>query len=281
MAHAYYIALHHKPEQFQWLFEAIYTADDLFLIHVDRSAPDAVKAAVGVQTAGLPNVVTLPSRTVQWGGWSQVDAELRALRYALGQPANWQYFINLSGQDYPIKSRDEIGRCLDAAAGRNFIRAVPFATIAATEPDDPHLRKRTAVEVFGHVVRLPFRLPAVRGLDTDYKGSQWHMLSHEFCQWALADPVARTIARHLRFARIPDEIFFPALIMNSPFRDLRMPDCGRLFLWPGPKTLGVDDLGLIEASSDLFARKFDATIDREVLEVLARQCAFPVPAESD
>ena len=279
---AYYIAVHHKPYQFEWLLKALYNETDLFLIHVDKKSPNGFQAAIqGIvraqQTHTQDNIVFLPRRRINWGGWSQVSNELSAMRVALASGHAWQYFINLSGQDYPIQSLPEIRRVLREAWPRNFIRVWSFDRVRAEEAEDPHLRKLISLEVFGRARELPFRLPN-NGLSMDYKGSQWHILTRESCQWFLDDPVARRLARWLRFWRCPEEVFFQAAIMNGPFIDLRMEDSGRLFSFPGhrPSTLVVSDLERILASSDLFARKFDAAVDRQVLESIAEKRGYPV-----
>jgi Core-2/I-Branching enzyme len=279
---AYYITVHHKAYQFEWLFKALYTDTDLFIIHIDRKSPEEFRLAIenivrAQQTSAQTNVFFLPRRSVHWGGWSQVSTELRAIRAAFECGREWQYFVNLSGQDYPIQSLPEIRRTLREAWPRNFIRVWSFDHVRSVEPEDPHLRKLISIELFGRVRQLPFRLPDL-GLSVDYKGSQWHILTREYCQWILVAPIANRLASYLRFWRCPEEVFFQAAIMNSPFIDLRMEDAARLFVFPGhrPSTLETSDLGRIFASSDLFARKFDAAVDRSVLESIAERRGYSV-----
>jgi hypothetical protein len=38
MKTGYFIMLHHKAYHFRWLFEAIYSEQDVFCIHIDRKA---------------------------------------------------------------------------------------------------------------------------------------------------------------------------------------------------------------------------------------------------
>jgi hypothetical protein len=62
--------------------------------------------------------------------------------------------------------------------------------------------------------------------------------------------------------------------MNSPFRDMRTPDAGRYIKFPGPQILDASDLNEILAPNVLFARKFDAKADREVLVKLASKLGY-------
>lgn len=57
--------------------------------------------------------------------------------------------------------------------------------------------------------------------------------------------------------------------MNTPFRDLRTADFNSTVIWPGPRTLRIGDCDDISFSNSLFARKFDESVDREILRRLA------------
>jgi hypothetical protein len=201
----FYVAAYHKPYQFHWLYSAISNDADLLLLHVDRNAPEDIRAKYSAIASGRSNVIELPGRPVVWGGWSQVSAELAAIRFALQADRNWKYFINLSGQDYPIQSLATIRQVLADAWPRSFIRVWPFERVRTTEPDDPHLRGKVVIELFGRIRWLPFRLPKLG--DARYKGSSWHMLTRDFCRWLVLDPVPRRLANHLRFSFAPDEVF--------------------------------------------------------------------------
>jgi hypothetical protein len=137
--------------------------------------------------------------------------------------------------------------------------------------------------VFGRrLVRTRIRLPFPTSVNIQYKGSAWHMLTRDFCQWLLTDPMAKRIERLVKFTSNPDEIFFQALIMNSPYRDLRTKDYGREIIWPGPysphpQTLRMEQYHRLSATPALFARKFDDSVDRELLVHLARDHGHRVP----
>ncbi|BCS54647.1 glycosyl transferase [Geobacter sp. SVR] len=276
MKTAYFIIVHHKLNQFRWLFEAIYSGEDLFCIHADRKSGPEFQEQLRRMIGPRPNVIFLPPRRVIWGGWRLVAVELEAIRHLLAADADWKYYINLSGQDYPIKPLPTIKEILRAAWPRNFIRSWPFSAIRELEPDDPHLPRQLAFEAFGRLVRTRYRLPFPRSLDIRFKGSNWHMLTREFCCWLLEDPLSRRVARMVRYTFIPDEIFFQAVIMNSPFREMRT-DFRRFVIWPGPKILGLEDYPRLLESDCLFGRKFDENHDRRVLQHLADDCGYRPP----
>lgn len=276
---AYYIATHHKPYQLDWLLSAIASDDNIYVVHVDRKTDNEIYSDIhSLALHHCKSPIMMQRHSVAWGGWSQVATELHAIKTALQADPDWQYLVNLSGQDYPIKPHAYIQRELERAWPRSFIRVWSFDKVRAVDGDrDPHLRRPAVIELFGRAKRLPFNLPRTR-LDIYYKGSQWHILSRPFCEWLTTSPVAARLGRYFRFSWIPDETFFQAAIMNSPFRDERMEDAGRYFEFPGPKTLAADSLPAIRASHDLFARKFDAAVDTTVLWTIAGQCGYRMPA---
>lgn len=278
---AYFIMLHQKAYQFRWLFDAIYSEHDLYCIHIDQKSDDKfheeVKRYVGSRKT---NITFLRSRKVTWGGWSQVSVELDAISQMLAADHGWSYFINLSGQDYPIKPIAQIKRQLQAEWPRSFIRAWPFATIKEIEPSDPHLNRFFAFEAFGRLVRTGARLPFPNTIDIKFKGSNWHMLTREFCEWLVADPTTKRVARYVKYIVSPDEIFFQVLIMNSPFRDRRTEDFRPFVIWPGPKTLRTEDYQNLLHSDCLFARKFDEAVDKNVLNRLANHFGHRIPQQN-
>jgi len=211
-----------------------------------------------------------------------VETELRAIRELVFATHEWKYVINVSGQDYPIKSISDIKARLIAEYPRNMIEVIPLAKIAEHDPHDPHLARRLAFEILGRVVTTRIHSLCPKMINVEYKGSQWFMLTRNFCEWLLSNDITRKIASCVKYLWSPDELFFQALIMNSPFRNDLAEDYGREIIWPGgtasPKTLCMEDHNLLLASSALFARKFDEVVDRQILVSLARDHGYRVPA---
>jgi hypothetical protein len=72
---------------------------------------------------------------------------------------------------------------------------------------------------------------------------------------------------------VPDELFFQTIIMNSQLRDTVENDDLRYLDWsrePAPAVFTAADLPSLLESRQLFARKFDETVDFEVLDALDR-----------
>jgi hypothetical protein len=66
-------------------------------------------------------------------------------------------------------------------------------------------------------------------------------------------------------------MFFHTIVMNSPLRDSVVNDELRHVDWtrdPLPAVFGAGDLETLRRSPKLFARKFDATFDAEILDLI-------------
>ena len=277
---AFLISAHKLERQFEWLFRALWNPEDVFLIHVNASAPEPYFRALQSITAGCCNVHYLPRMRISWGGWSIVEMGLEALRFLCARPENWRYFINLSGQDYPVRPVEHLRGFLHEHVGANFLEIRHINTLPF------HIRRRLhwyCVEHRGGIRRFP--LPNVRAILTpvEWHGDFWGLLSREFCEWLMASELTHVYRDALRHTKIPDEFFFQTLLMRSPFASTLIPDARRYLRYeyyksPGPKTLTSADLGPLLESSAFFARKFDEAINSIVLHQLADRIGARTPA---
>ena len=95
------------------------------------------------------------------------------------------------------------------------------------------------------------------------------MYLHQFVKQN--DPFVRFFKR----VHIPDEIFFQTIILNSPLRHTVINDDLRFIKWPveharSPRILHRENFNELIGTSKLFARKFDASQDGEVLDLIDR-----------
>lgn len=274
---AWFIMVHHKPDQFAWLMNAIANPDDLFLIHVDLKSRLGLKKdrrglmkAVRQICADHPNVVLMRSRFTNWGGWSLSQALLDAIGAALRLDDRWTHFVNLSGQCYPLKPldriREEIARTDDAV----MVEMRPFETLPA---DDWHLKWHPMVELPVRALILKGRRARPDGFRIDHKGSQWVVLPRSFCAWVAEAPLTRRVSRYMRRLLLSDELIVQTLADNGPFRD-RIAPYRRHIVWPGPRVLGREDLPDLMDGDAWFGRKFDLDRDVGVLDELAARNDF-------
>ncbi|XP_061758104.1 beta-1,3-galactosyl-O-glycosyl-glycoprotein beta-1,6-N-acetylglucosaminyltransferase-like [Nerophis ophidion] len=121
---AYSMVVHHKVQNFERLLRAIYTPQNLYCVHVDKKASASVLSAVTSIASCFPNVfLASRSETVVYASWSRVQADLHCMADLYKASAAWKYFINLCGQDFPLKTNLEMVRALRALNGANSMES--------------------------------------------------------------------------------------------------------------------------------------------------------------
>ncbi len=278
---AYFILVHRLPEQFKRMFKAIYDPANHYLIHVDKSSGPKLEADIAAFVSPYQNTAMLKGQKANWGGYSLVDAELRGMKQLLAMNDEWSHYINLSGQDFPLKSQSYIKDYLTKNKGKEFIRVLNQAQL---RPDTMHRVKQVCVEVMGRIVRTPIARHFLKGA-IPYIGTQWKIVSREFCEYACHAPEADRFKRFYKNSFIADESFFQTLMMNGAPHGKIVRDDLRMIDWVPdgdiklrPRTFGSEDAGALVNSPNLFARKFDAQEDSKILDILERHIARPINA---
>jgi hypothetical protein len=263
------------------LIEAIRDPRDLVLLHVDlksllgvQSKRNGVWATARELARQYPNVLLMRPRFTNWGGWSLSKLLLDGIDLALRRSSEWTHLINLSGQCYPIKPMGHIRTLLSATDQAVYVQLRHLATLPE---DDWHLRWHSMIELPTKAIKLRKRRPPPTDFELEYKGSQWCILPRSFCEWQRDAPVADLIRRYLKGLLLSDELIVQTLVRNGPWRDRVAAHYGREIVWPGPKVMTMADWPLLTTSPALFARKFDSTVDAEVVPALAREFDLRLP----
>lgn len=268
---AYFILVHRFPEQFKRLFQSIYLPGNSYVVHIDKSSGPELASDLERFLAPYQGVRILPARKALWGGYSLVDAELRGMTALLEMDSGWTHYINLSGQDFPLKSQSYIREFLSAQPGRQFIRAV---CQRSERPDTLNRVSHYFLELFGRIFRTGVArkfLPEA----SPYIGTQWKAVTRGFCEFVSTDARVLPFKRFYRRSFIADEAFFQTVLMNHAGHGQVMNDDLRMIDWVPdgdiklrPRNFGSADIAALTRSPDLFARKFDGNEDREVLGLL-------------
>lgn len=288
---AYFILVHRYPEQFKQLFRSIYLPGNSYVVHIDKSSGAELADELATFLGPYQGVQILTARNALWGGYSLVDAELRGMAALLKMDRDWTHYINLSGQDFPLKSQAYIRSFLAAHPGQQFIRAV---CQRSERPDTMNRVSHYFIELFGRIVQTRIARRFLPGA-TPFIGTQWKAVTRAFCEFVCEDPRVVPYKQFYRRSFIADEAFFQTVLMNHAGLGLVVNDDLRMIDWVPdgdiklrPRNFTSADIGALKRSLDLFARKFDAIEDREVLPLLEAhlqtraamhyQAAFPVAA---
>lgn len=270
---AYIVSAYKNLDQLARLTRRLLTDRSVVVIHVDLKTDQLEYDALANDVGTLPAVRLLPRHTCHWGGFGHVRASLKGIDALLQSGATFDHVVLLTGQDYPIKPMTEIERFFAENRGRSFIGHSPLPS--------PHWSPRGGLDriEYRHIrfrsahLRLPGKRPFPSGLRPHGGGAYWclsrrsielvHQLTNE----------RPDIVRFFERVDIPDEIFFQTIIMSSNLSETVVDDNLRYIDWsrgPRPAVLGVDDLPALLGSTKLFARKFDVTVDPEVLDAIDR-----------
>ncbi len=266
---AYFILVHRFPEQFKRLFKAIYHAENHYLIHLDKKTSIEIYNEVKNFLADFPNTYILESENVVWGGYSMVQAELNGMKYLLTLNIRWDFFINLSGQDYPLKSQKIIRQYLTQNKGSNFIK---IADQFVVRPETMNRIENHFTETENGFSKLTYKRAYLKDV-VPYIGGQWMILTRTCCEFICNSGEAQKFEDYYLNTLIADESFFQTVLMNTSFEGILINDDKRAIIWiPDgdiklrPKTFTEEDLDFLLEGDNLFARKFDDNIDNQVID---------------
>lgn len=289
---AYFILVHRYPAQFKRLFKTIYNSKNHYLVHIDKRSGTNLLEEITSFLIEFPNAHVLKSQNVVWGGYSMVDAELRGMKELLRISDKWDFFINLSGQDFPLKPQSIIEDFLKANRGKDFLL---IANQAKERPITMNRIENYFVETCSGFSGTPFKRPYLAGV-TPYIGGQWKILSRACCDFICSNRKVSKFRKFYRHTLIPDESFFQTVLMNTNYPGKIVNDDKRAIIWVPdlrlkfdskaltkrdteslvasgkiklrPKTFTSLDLPYLLSSRAFFARKFDETVDRKIFDKL-------------
>lgn len=204
----------------------------------------------------------------------------------------WDFVINLSESDFPIKSLTSLENFLSLNKGSNFVKSHGREVQRFIKKQG---LDRTFVECDTHMWRIGERkLP--RGIVLD-GGSDWIALSNEFVAYVTgpSDPLLTGLLTVFEHTLLPAESFFHTALRNSKFcstyvdNNLHVTNWKRklgckcqykhVVDWCGcsPNDFTVEDWPRIQNTQDrqlYFARKFEPIINQEVITRVEKWIGF-------
>jgi core-2/I-Branching enzyme len=275
----YLIRAHTAPEQLARLVGRLDEGDVRFYIHVNSLTDDETFTAMQQGLRGRDNVVWLPRVACYWGGFSLLQATLVGIEGILASRDLPDHAFLLSGQDYPLRPPGEIEAFLEARCGRNVLH---YFSLPAEEWADeggglnrvrwPHFER---IRYKTRLLRLPFPRRFPPGLEL-YGGMSFWALTGDALAMVMRFVAERPdVLSFLRRAKMPDELFFQTVLLNGPLAETVENELMHYIDWSAgnahPATLRAADAPKLRASEKLFARKFDASVDSEILDLLDRE----------
>jgi len=303
---AYLILAHHQPRQLYRLVNTLNTEHVSFFIYVDRKADISKFNCFDYGD----NVTFIKKRiSVNRFGYSQPTVMMDLVRTAHSSN-DFDYYIFLSGNDYPIKDNNYISDYLEKNYPINYINFYPLVGTADYADNIKHYNFVDLLRNSPKFLNLPIRLirfvlnkifPSrtfVEGM-IPYRGSTSWCLNRETIKYIveyLESSKSKQFIKYFKTIWGSDEIFFQTLVLNSPFatqcryydRDIInsstfMKNENKAYLhyidWSrdreDPAILDKRDFELLKSSEKLFARKVfegksDELLDRIDKEILGK-----------
>uniref|UniRef100_A0A8C1JY59 Xylosyltransferase 1 n=1 Tax=Cyprinus carpio TaxID=7962 RepID=A0A8C1JY59_CYPCA len=268
------------------LFKAIYHTSHFYYIHVDQRSNYLHRQMMALAHQ-YPNVRVTPWRmSTIWGGASLLTMYLQSMKDLLAmRDWSWDFFINLSAADYPIRTNDQLVAFLSKYRDMNFIKS-------HGRDNARFIRKQGLDRLFfecdTHMWRLGDRkIP--EGISVD-GGSDWFLLNRIFVEYVInsQDDLVTNMKRFYAYTLLPAESFFHTVLENSPHcqsmvdNNLRITNWNRklgckcqykhIVDWCGcsPNDFKPSDLPRFQQTTrpTFFARKFEASVNQEIVNQL-------------
>ncbi|XP_032689353.1 xylosyltransferase oxt isoform X2 [Odontomachus brunneus] len=276
--------------QVKRLINILYHPSHLFYIHVDARQDYLYREMLKVErSCKLNNIKVARGEGLRyasiWGGASLLTTLLKSAQQMLTHHNHWDFLVNLSESDFPVKSNNELTEFLSWNKGMNFVKShgrevQRFITKQGLD--------KTFVECETRMWRVGDRkLPD--GIQID-GGSDWIALSRDFVEYVAnpsPDPIVSSLLKLFKYTLLPAESFFHTVLRNSRFcntyidNNLHVTNWKRklgckcqykaVVDWCGcsPNDFKLEDFDRIQNTADrnlFFARKFEPVIDQRIVD---------------
>lgn len=292
----YLILAHKEPAQLERLINQLSDNNVCFIVHIDaKSNIEEFKSVL----SHMPITYVSRREDCIWGDFSIVQATLNMISElkALGAKDK-DRIVLISGQDYPIRSKNEIIYFFSKNEDIDFISGVDAEkyqknnlrnflgyklNLSSKRSDVIILRKYGLKGVVKALLKNRYKLKYIRFFFTErktkltmYKGSQWWAL-----KYSTLENIVNYYHEHLdsmtylfEKSFCPDEYFFQTILwkLKEDNKRLVVKPSVTYVNWTRPNvvlpvTFGIEDFKELEfeAKEKLYARKFDACVDSEIL----------------
>nr|KAG5711732.1 hypothetical protein BaRGS_023496 [Batillaria attramentaria] len=280
---AFGLKVHHVPDMVERLLRVMWRPHNFYCVHVDKKAPASVYESIRNLTNCFDNVFMAENRiSLVYLSIGSVYSDMECMKLALKSKLPWKYYLNLSGQEFPLKTNLELVQILTLLNGTNDVESYPHPKELIQWYTRQHeivngKLQRTKKE------KVPFRYPIEHR-----KGSAYGSFSRKFLEFVMTDPLSLEYLEWLNDTWAPDEQFWATLnhlpgVPGGVYGDVTHDDNTVLsravvWLWDDYKCRGMSihsicvfsafDLPWLVSRPELIANKFDNTRDPIVLDCL-------------
>lgn len=277
----YHILEYKEPERVARLVNRIQTDSDFIRVHIDMMIEKhrfkEWKKFIEMKCP-QKNIEIVSEFRCKYGSFGQVDAILSAMRYY--EDYNYDYFIDLTGDSYPLKPPEVIKKELS----EKNCAFMEFFELPYNGWYQGGLRRLNNRFYFIPRRKYPyvwtFSFPRFKkGLPCGLKpyGGRGNLCLQKRHVSYILQFIEKNPSVSKFFKRVwgPDEIFYQTILLNSPLSSSVINQCTMYFDFSEgashPKNLTKSDLEALKRSGKFFARKFNLNTDKEILDIIDQE----------
>lgn len=262
------LLVHKNPSQVHRLLVKIYRPSDFYYVNIFNAENDATKECWADLLSFPKNVKVVFRYEAARANIKLVQATLDGMRFF--RDLDLDYFINMSGQCYPLKPISLVEKQLSDGLSHIEFSPIPGWGLKGENGGLDRINYRW-FNLRGRTIRIPRIHRSLPENMKPYGGSQWLCLSKTHMDY-IVDYLAShpNVLKFFEHSKIPDEMVFQTVLMNSTFAgqvlnrlewyvDWREAIDGR------PAILTVNHIPDMLACGRLFARKFE---DEQLFRVI-------------
>ena len=280
--HAYLIEAHNNRTQFELLLKCLdYEKNDIY-VHIDSRSKgfEDLKTKNPLKYSKIFIIESIP---VHWGGFSQILVEINLLEAALNKDKYCRFHL-ISGVDLPVKPQKEIHNFFNSHSETEFIhfdydnsplffkkRMAQYHLLR--DQIDRSNKFWCFIENSSLTLQKLIGINRLSNISVDLaKGANWFSITDKCARYVLDHK--DWILQNFKYTKCCDEVFLQTLVYNSEFKNrlfyddyekrnsnMRYTDWNR----GTPFIFRENDFYEITSSHYMFARKFDESIDKEII----------------
>lgn len=274
--HAYLIMAHHQFGLLEQLLRLLDDERNDIFLHIDKKAKGFEWERFAAVCEKARVIYPKKRVDVRWGTDSQVKCEMLLWETALRQ-GPYHYYHLLSGVDLPLHSQDEIHKRLEHESGSFLSWSDELSVWDQRRLGRYHGIVPTWLPGYRRWNAMLARAQEKAGVDrmkrrsrTLRKGANWASLDQAGVACLVEN--RRMIKKITRFSVCADEVYKQTVLLSRGMKVNR--DDLRLVIWEEedhPEVLTMKHWSRLCHSQKLFARKFDPTVDEEVIRSVIRK----------
>lgn len=287
MKHAFLIIAHKDDYTFRTLINLLDDERNDIFIHMDiKNREFDFKTTEKLVTKS--RVFQVKERNdVVWGDYSQIATELKLLALATSV-GEYAFYHLMSGEDLPIKTQDYFHAFFERNSGKEFVRF--------ENPVFAHQERVYQYHFLQRIIGRPESHPILYSLEWRFiqlqkllgikrnrhlafqKGANWFSITDGLARLVVAQ--SDWIRKTFRYTECCDEVFLQTIVNQSEYKtklyhqvyDNDPHAIMRLIDWNRgtPYIFRQCDRDELSESDMLFARKFDCSVDREIIDYVAQ-----------